>query len=240
MRKRTSMTMTDQGREAAGSTPLGRLVVGRRELAVLTTGVGFALASPARAANWHNIDVTGSVPRLTFTMTDAATGHTVTAKDFRGKLVMLYLGYTHCPDVCPLTLHNIAAILHRLGKDAENVRVLFVTVDPHRDTLPLLKQYTALFAPASELIGLRPDANQLATLARRYRLAYSVTPATATQPYTVTHSSAVYVFDRAGNARLLVPSLASTEPDLAGTASDLERLLYSGSGGLLARLSRLF
>ncbi len=83
--------------------------------------------------------------------------------------------------------------------------------DPHGDTLPLLKRYTTLFAPESELVGLRPDANQLAALARRYRLAYSVSPATATHPYAVTHSSAIYVFDRAGKARLLVQSLASTE-----------------------------
>lgn len=219
---------------------IGRTKMGRRGLALLAVGLALGLASPARAAQWHNIDVTGSTPRLAFTLTDAATGHTVTARDFRGKVAMLYLGYTHCPDVCPLTLHNISVILDRLGKQAAGVQVLFVTVDPHRDTLPLLKRYTELFAPESELVGLRPDANQLAELARRYRLAYSVSSATAAHPYTVTHSSAVYVFDRAGDARLLVPSLASAQPDLAGTAADLERLLHGGSGGLLARLGRLF
>lgn len=219
--------------------------LGRRGLAqgavVLALAGGLALppARPARAAGWHNIDVGGTVPALAFAATDAASGKTVTAADFRGKIVLLYLGYTNCPDVCPLTLHNIALILQRLGKQAADVRVLFVTVDPHRDTLPVLRHYVALFAP--EIVGLRPDANQLARLARRYRLAYSVSPAQGSQPYEVTHSAAVYVFDRTGAARLLVPSLASTTPDLAGTTADLERLLHGGDrDGWLARLVRRF
>ena len=200
----------------------------------LASGLAAVPARPARAAAWHNIDVQGSVPPLRFEMTDATTGKPVTAAAFRGKIVLLYLGYTNCPDVCPLTLHNIAEILHRLGKAADEVRVLFVTVDPHRDTPDVLRRYAALFAP--QIVALRPDANQLARLARRYRLAYSVSPATASHPYEVTHSSAVYVFDRTGAARLLVPSLANAEPDLAGTAADLERLLHGGQGGWFDRL----
>ncbi len=175
--------------EAALGAPRGpgRRALGRGAVALavaatlaVTLAVTLAAAAPARAAAWHNIDVRGSVPRLAFTMTDATTGTPVTAADFRGKLVLLYFGYTNCPDVCPLTLHNIALILHRLGKSADAVRVLFVTVDPQRDTLPVLRAYTALFAP--QIVGLRPDANQLARLARRYRLAYSVSPARAPPP----------------------------------------------------------
>jgi len=155
-----------------------------------------------------------------------------------GRVVMLYLGYTQCPDVCPLTLHNIADVLGRLGKTADDVRVLFVTVDPNRDTLPLLKQYTAAFAP--EIVGLRGSPDELARLARRYRLAYSVSPATKMHSYEVMHSSAVYVFDRDGYARLLITSLESANSDLSGTADDLGRLLQGQEGGLLARLSHLF
>jgi len=195
-------------------------------------------ARPALAAAWHNIDVAGDVPPLAFTMTDATTGKPVTAADFRGKLVMLYLGYTMCPDVCPLTLQNVATILKKLGPTADDVRLLFVTVDPNRDTLPVLRQYTALFAP--QIVGLRGSADQLAQLARRYRLVYSVSPASKTHPYQVTHSSAIYVFDQDGRPRLLVPSLATTTPDLAGTADDLRRLLNQSRPGWIARLSQMF
>ena len=196
------------------------------------------IAGPALAAGWHNIDVAGDVPPLAFTMTDATTGKTVTSADFRGKLVMLYLGYTMCPDVCPLTLQNVGVILKKLGPRASDVRLLFVTVDPNRDTLPVLKRYTSLFAP--QVVGLRGSADQLAQLARRYRLAYSVSPANKTHPYEVTHSSAIYVFDQDGRPQLLVPSLATTKPDLAGTADDLQRLLNRSQSGWIARLSRMF
>lgn len=216
------------------------IVAAARFLGPLCLAAGLLLAGEprAQAAPWHNIDVAGSLPALAFKLTDAATAHPVTAADFRGKVVLLYLGYTQCPDVCPLTLQNIAQVLHRLGKDAADVQVLFVTVDPNRDTLSVLRTYTAVFAP--QIVGLRPTANQLARLARRYRLAYSVSPATATHPYEVTHSSAVYVFDKTGRVRLLVPSLANQHPDITGTAADLERLLHPGGGGLLSRLSAMF
>ena len=113
--------------------------------------------------------------------------------------------------------------------------MLFVTVDPGRDTVAALRDYTAAFGP--QFVGLRGDADDVARIARRYRLAYSVSPATASTPYEVMHSSAIYVFGRDGAARLLVPSLGSTTPDVAGTASDLRRLLDGGAqGGWLSRL----
>lgn len=214
------------------------LRIGRR--AVLA---GVALAAPvacvqtASAAKWHNIDVSGYVPPLSFNMMDATTGKPVTAADFQGKLVMLYLGYTQCPDVCPLTMQRVTEVLKRLGKDAADVQFLFVTVDPNRDTLPLLKQYTSAFSP--NFVGLRGDANQIAKMARRYRLAYSVTPANKTHPYEVTHSSAIYVFGRDGDPKLLVASLATTTPDIAGTADDLRHLMHAPQPGLIARLISL-
>lgn len=188
-------------------------------------------------ARVHNFSVAESAPRLAFTMTDAASGKKVTAADFRGKVVMLYLGYTQCQDICPLTLHNIAAILHRLGSAADEVRVLFVTVDPNRDTLPLLKRYTAAFAP--EIIGLRGTPDELARLARRYRLGYSVSPATKTRPYEVMHSSGVYVFGREGGAKLLVTSMASRVPGLRGTTAEIKRLLHEPKSGFLANVRHL-
>jgi protein SCO1/2 len=106
--------------------------------------------------------------------------------------------------------------------DAHRVAVLFVTVDPQRDTLPVLASYVRDFAP--EIDGLRGTPDQLAALARRYRIAYSVTPGTPDRPYEVDHSSAIYVFDRTGAARLLISSLTTAAPDLDGTRADLVRL----------------
>lgn len=191
-----------------------------------------AVAPPRDAAAdgaWHSVDVTGAVPPLAFSMTDATTGTTVTAADFRGKVVMLYLGYTFCPDICPLTLTRVADVFDRLGKQANDVRFLFVTVDPNRDSVAVLRQYTASFGP--DFVGLRGDDDAIARIARRYRLAYSVKVGTATTPYEVTHSSAIYVFDRTGAARLIVPSMASKTPDIVGTAADLRRLINGGAGG---------
>lgn len=204
-------------------------------------GVAFGLALLAgcgRTAKWHAIDVSGSTPALAFTMTRAGDGKVVTPADYRGKIVLLYLGYTYCPDICPTTLANIGDILKRLGPEARQIRVLFVTVDPHRDTLPVLAAYVRNFAP--QIDGLRGTPDQLAALARRYRLLYSVTPETKGHPYEVTHSSAIYVFDGSGAGRLLIPSLASATPDIAGTAADLKRLVAEKPPtGLWARLRRL-
>jgi protein SCO1/2 len=196
------------------------------------------LGSCSKDPGWHEMDVSSSSPPLAFTMTRASDGKQVTQADYRGHIVMLYFGYTYCPDVCPTTLSNLATVLQRLGPEARDVSVLFVTVDPNRDTLPLLASYVKDFAP--EIDGLRGTPDQLAALARRYRIVYSVTPGGNGSPYEVTHSSAVYIFDRTGTARLLAPSLASTTPDIVGTAADLQRLLAKQSPrGLLARLWRL-
>jgi protein SCO1/2 len=193
------------------------------------------LAGCGDGTKWHAIDVSGSLPPLSFTMTRAADGKPVTQADYRGKTVLLYFGYTNCPDVCPATLSNVHDVLARLGRAARNVRVLFVTVDPSRDTPHLLAAYVANFG--SEIVGLRGTPDELAALARRYRVVYSVTPATQDHPYEVTHSSAIYVFDGSGAARLIVASLASTTPDIAGTTADLRNLVEAAHPpGLLARL----
>jgi protein SCO1/2 len=183
-------------------------------------------ARPALA--WNSTDISGAFPSLNFTMTRASDGKTVTAADYRGKVALLYFGYTFCPDVCPTTLFNVADMLKTLGKEAGDVRVLFVTVDPNRDTLPVLKRYTEAFAP--QIVGLRGTPDQLATLAKRYRVAYSVTPASPDHAYEVTHSAAVYVFDRNGNIKLLFRGLSTPKAPIAGMTSDL-RDMVAGAGG---------
>jgi len=164
---------------------------------------------------WHATDITGAMPRLEFAMTRANDGAPVSAADYRGRVVILYFGYTNCPDICPTTLANLADMLQKLGPDADRVRVLFVTVDPNRDSQAVMKKYVAAFAP--QIDGLRGSDNALAGLARRYRVAYSV----QTQPaYTVMHSGAVFFFDPTGRARLVT----LTTDDAAGLAEDVKRL----------------
>ena len=210
----------------------------RRAIGLTGAGLGAALIGGCQRGDDRSaIDISGNSPALEFAMTRASDGRRVTEADYRGRIVMLYFGYTFCPDVCPTTLTNVADILKRLGPDAERVRLLFVTVDPDRDTLPVLADYVKNFAP--QIDGLRGDSDQLASLARRYRVVYSVTPATGRRPYEVTHGSAIYVFDATGAARLLIPSLGSTAGDVAGVTADLRRLIENANPpGLLARLMR--
>jgi protein SCO1/2 len=170
-------------------------------------------------ARWHATDITGSMPALKFSLTRASDRRAVHADDYSGKVILLYFGYTHCPDVCPATLANLADAIARLGARANQVRVLFVTVDPNRDAAPALSVYARSFGP--QIDGLRGTDDQLTDVARRYRVIYSVTPASPERPYEVMHSDAVFFFDRNGRARLVT----TKTDDIAGTAADLKRLL---------------
>lgn len=163
-------------------------------------------------------DVTGASPDLQFTMTRASDGQEVTAADYRGKVVVLYFGYTNCPDVCPETLANLTEAVQKLGARANDVRILFVTVDPARDTLDKLKPYTNAFAP--QLDGLRGTPNELLRLARRYRVAYDIR---TTPKYEVMHSESVFFFDPQGAARLAELSTRN----MNAVAGDIIRLMHS-------------
>ena len=161
----------------------------------------------------HMTDISGGMPRLDFHLT-RADGAAVSGDTYRGKVVVLYFGYAHCPDICPTTLANLTDMLGRVKNP--DVRVLFVTVDPERDTLAALKDYAAAFSPQVE--GLRGTAQQLASLARIYRVAYTVDKG---PPYTVMHSNAVFFFDRDGRARLVTTDTTNT----AAMAEDVTGLL---------------
>jgi protein SCO1 len=161
---------------------------------------------------WHMTDISGAMPRLYFRMT--ANGKPVGGADFRGKVVALYFGYTHCPDVCPTTLANLTDMAAKVG--SPDLRLLFVTVDPARDTDTVLADYAKAFSP--QVVGLRGTPNQLASLARSYRVAYTVKPG---PPYEVMHSNAVFFFDRDGRARLVTTDTSDT----AAMVEDVKRLL---------------
>jgi len=159
------------------------------------------VASCTRGQGWRLKDISGLVPELAFTLTDDE-GRTVTADDYRGKIALLFLGYTHCPDACPTTLATLAAAINASGVGAAKFRVLFVTVDPKRDTRERMHEYVNAFG--REFTGLRGTNRQLEDIARRYRVAFSTTPPDARGNYEVNHSSAVFIFDELGRARLLV------------------------------------
>ncbi len=218
---------------AAGFRARG--IAGKMPLAALLL---LALAGCTQDKSWHETEIIGALPNLQFAMTRAKDDKAVTAADYRGKVTLLYFGYTFCPDICPTTMANVARILEGLGSLAKQVRVLFVTVDPNRDTLKVLNRYTSAFAP--QMNGLRGTPDQLASLARRYRIAYSVKPSSDPAKYEVTHSSAIYVFDKKGTVRLLISSLGTAKPDIKGATADIRRLLdEGGASGSLAWLWRL-
>jgi protein SCO1/2 len=167
-----------------------------------------ALAACGLRSHAQMTDIRGVMPPLAFHMTRANDGTSVDADSYRGKAVILYFGYTHCPDECPTTLANFASAFQRLGPIADNVRLLFVSVDPARDSLPVLKSYVQAFAP--EIDGLRGSDNEVSALARRYRVIYSITTATSAHAYTVMHSASVFFFDADGRARYVTMSTDNT------------------------------
>jgi protein SCO1/2 len=162
---------------------------------------------------FHMTDISGAMPRLDFKLTRTSDGQIVTGQSYRGQLVVLYFGYTNCPDICPATLANMAGVLNKVG--SKNVRLLFVTVDPNRDTPDVLNRYVHAFSPQFD--GLRGTDNELADVARRYRVAYSVNPK---PPYTVMHSNAVFFFGRDGRSRLVTTDTTDTD----AIAEDVRRL----------------
>jgi len=187
---------------------------------ILSAALALAACGP-RDPGWHAKDITGLVPDLAFRMT-AQDGRAVTAAEYRGKVVLVFFGYTNCPDVCPSTLTKLAAARAAMREHRDAVQVLFVTVDPARDTLARLAQYVPAFGPG--MAGLRGDEEAIAALARRYRVAYSRDQPDARGEYAVSHSGGVFVFDGQGRGRLLV-----RDGDAApAIAADLERLAAGG------------
>lgn len=166
-----------------------------------------------------NTDITGLDYAKGFSLTDH-TGKPRTLQDFRGKLVVLFFGYTQCPDVCPTTMAKMATVMKELGPASKDVQVLFVTLDPERDTQELLNAYVPAFHPS--FIGLRGDKEATDRTAREFKVFYAKTPSgDDPKNYTVDHMAGSYVFDREGRVRLLVRH----EAEPGAIASDLRQLL---------------
>ncbi|QWT22078.1 SCO family protein [Bacillus sp. NP157] len=152
------------------------------------------------APQWKMADVSGHLPDLAFSLTDD-NSKAVTAADYQGHITLLYFGYTHCPDVCPLTLTHLHVILDRMGAAADSIRILFVSVDPARDTPQVMHEYVHAFDKRA--VGLSGPDSELEALVKRYRASYTRDPPKADGSYEVDHSPTVYVFDAKGRARLI-------------------------------------
>lgn len=176
-----------------------------------------AACSPG-TTRFNNADITGANYGKDFALTDH-TGKPRTLSDFRGKVVLVFFGYTRCPDVCPTTMSELKLVLQQLGEDAKRVQVLFITVDPQRDSQQLLAQYVPAFDPS--FIGLYGDAEATAKAAREFKVFYQKVPGAQPDSYTVDHTAGSYVFDPEGRLRLFVRHGGSMEPLVA----DLRTLL---------------
>jgi protein SCO1/2 len=192
-----------------------------RKAATLSVLTGLLAACAGSGPPYALANVAGLVEPLEFHLTDQS-GRPVTAADYRNEVVLLYFGYTDCPDQCPTTLTTLADALRTLGPRAAQVRVLFVSVDPRRDTTEVLKRYVSHFGP--QFVGLRGDQAELTELSKRYRISYHYEAPDEYGNYEVDHSSAVFVFGRHGRARLL----GEADNTAQQYASDLSRLLASG------------
>ena len=145
-------------------------------------------------------DITGADFGLDLQLSDF-NGQARKLADFRGKAVVVFFGYTHCPDVCPTTMSELASAMKKLGAEADKVQVLFVTADPERDTPEILKQYVTAFDP--RFLGLRGTSEQTAQAAKDFKVLIQKNPGNAAS-YTVDHSSGTYLYDPQGRLRVYV------------------------------------
>ena len=167
---------------------------------------------------FKNTDITGLDYAKDFALTDH-NGKPRTLADFRGKVVLVFFGYTHCPDVCPTTMAEMAGVMKELGKDADRVQVLFVTLDPARDTPALLAKYVPAFDP--RFLGL--SGNQAATekTAKEFKIFFQKVDGKTPDSYTIDHTAGSYVFDAKGRVRLFIRHGQGAAP----SAHDLALLL---------------
>lgn len=198
-----------------------RSAAGRLLAYVLVAGLMALAACSPKPVQFKNTDITGSALTADFQLQDL-DGKTVTKADYAGKLLVLFFGFTQCPDVCPTTLQNMAEVMKRLGKDADRVAVVFVTLDPQRDRPEILKAYVPQFNPAfSALTG---SDEQIANAAKGLRIFYQKVEGKTETSYTFDHTASSYVVDAKGVLRLLLRHAAS--PD--DIASDLKALIKGG------------
>ena len=191
-----------------------------RRLAAIALAAAL-VACTAGGPQFKASDITGSSFGRDFELRDPQ-GATRRLADFHGKAVVVFFGYTQCPDVCPTTLAALAEAMKQLGPDADRVQVLFITVDPERDTPALLAQYVPAFD--RRFLGLYGDAEATARTAKEFKIIYQKVPGSSVGTYTMDHSAGTYVFDPQGRLRLYVANGQGADV----FAHDLRELLRAG------------
>ncbi|MEG0821966.1 MAG: SCO family protein [Burkholderiaceae bacterium] len=177
-----------------------------------------ALLAACMPQKFNSVDITGANYARGFSLADH-TGTPRTLADYKGKLVVVFFGYAQCPDVCPTTLTEMVEIKRRLGADGDKLQVIFITVDPERDTREVLAQYVPAFDPS--FVGLIGSPEQTLATAREFKVFFQKVPGATPTSYTVDHTAGSYVFDREGRVRLFL----RYKQDIDSVVADLKRLL---------------
>jgi protein SCO1/2 len=183
--------------------------------------LAFALAGcdvAGRDQPFNGVDLTGASYASKLALTDQ-NGQPHTLGDFKGKVTVVFFGYTQCPDVCPATMAELAEVKRSLGQDGDRLQGVFVTIDPERDSAALLKSYMAGFDPS--FVALRGTPQQTQAVAKEFKVFYAKVPGADANSYTMDHSAGAYVFDPAGHIRLF--ERYNTPPQ--ALAEDIKRLL---------------
>lgn len=167
---------------------------------------------------FNSIDITGAQYAREFSLTDH-TGKRRSLVDYRGKVVAVFFGFVQCPDVCPTTLQDLAEVKKQLGPNGEKLQVLFVTVDPERDTQEVLGKYVPNFDPS--FAGLYGTAEETAKVTKEFKIIWEKVPGPTPTSYTINHSTGTYIIDRNGQVRLFVKHGAGADALVA----DIKRLL---------------
>ncbi|MBP6645432.1 MAG: SCO family protein [Burkholderiaceae bacterium] len=192
---------------------------------VMATAVASVLGAVSACSEskpqFKAIDVTGADFAKDFVLTDH-NGQTRTMADFKGKIVVIFFGYTQCPDVCPTSMTELAEVKKLLGSDGDKLQGLFVTVDPERDTAEMLKAYMGNFDPT--FLALRAESAKLEPIAKHFKIYYKKVEGKTPTSYTMDHSAGSYVYDPQGRVRLFTRYGSGA----AALASDIALLLKSG------------
>jgi len=184
-------------------------------------GAMLALLAGCGGQDYQTKGIENLLPPLRFELT-AESGEPITEAAFRGAPAVVFFGFTHCPDVCPTAMARIAAAMEAAGAPASELRVLFVSVDPGRDDPATLKRYTDFFS--DRVTGATADVETLREMTKHYRATFGYGEPNEFGDYSVSHSSAMYLFDATGDAR----ALFSPDDSVAAMAADLRRVASEG------------
>jgi protein SCO1/2 len=191
----------------------------RRSLLLATAAAALAACGADKPkAAFKSIDITGAEYARRLDLPDAS-GKPRTLADFQGKVVIVFFGYTQCPDVCPGTMAEIAEVRSKLGADGAKVQPVFVTVDPERDTAQVVSAYAASFGP--DVVALRGSLEETKAAAKEFKVFFAKVPGRTPDSYTIDHTAGAYIFDPKGKVRLFSRYGSGAE----ALASDIKLLL---------------